>query len=102
MKYFVIGYDISDPARLQRIHRLMCKFAIPLEYSVFLLIGSVSDKNKCLADVAAVMDMSMDDVRCYALPVRGLQQRIGRSGLPDGIQWTGLPAGWHSFPERCV
>jgi len=26
------------------------------------------------------------------LPSRGLQERIGRATLPEGIQWTGLPA----------
>lgn len=33
-----------------------------------------------------------DDVRCYALPARGFQGRIGRASLPAGILWTGLPA----------
>jgi CRISPR-associated protein Cas2 len=61
---FVIGYDISEPRRLLRVHREMCKHATPLE----------------------------DDVRCYPLPARGFQGRIGVASLPAGIVWTGLPA----------
>ncbi len=89
---YVIGYDIASPRRLQRVHREMCKHATPLEYSVFLLVGNACIKDLCLAKMAALIDESHDDVRCYPLPVRGFQGRVGRASLPPGIQWTGLPA----------
>ena len=89
---FVIGYDISDPRRLQRVHRAMCRHATPLEYSIFLLVGSTVDKDRCLAEIASLIKPLDDDVRCYALPARGFQGRIGRASLPAGIVWTGLPA----------
>ena len=89
---FIIGYDIADPRRLQRVHREMCKHAAPLEYSVFLLVGSQYDKDRCLLQVSGLIKVKEDDVRCYPLPARGFQGRIGRAGLPAGIQWTGLPA----------
>jgi CRISPR-associated protein Cas2 len=89
---FVIGYDIADPRRLQRVHRVMCKFAAPLEYSVFLLVGSIADKDRCLLKVADLIKSGEDDVRCYPLPSRGFQSRVGRASLPVGIQWTGLPS----------
>ena len=89
---YIIGYDIADPRRLQRIHREMCKHAAPLEYSVFLLVGSQAKKDCCLAQMSDLIEASEDDVRCYPLPARGFQGRIGRAGLPPGIQWTGLPA----------
>lgn len=92
MNCFVVAYDIADPRRLQRVHRLLCKYAAPLEYSVFLLVGSASAKDRCLADVAQLIKSGEDDVRCYALPSRGYQNRVGRAGLPAGLQWTGLPA----------
>lgn len=89
---FVIGYDIADPRRLQRVHRLMCRFATPIEYSIFLLVGSVAQKDRCLLQVAHLIKAGEDDVRCYPLPARGYQNRVGRSSLPEGIQWTGLPS----------
>lgn len=91
-RVFVIGYDIAEPRRLQRVHREMCKHAMPLEYSIFLLVGSEDDKNRCLAQMSVIIQARKDDVRCYPLPARGFQGRIGRAGLPEGIQWTGLPA----------
>ena len=89
---YVIGYDIANPRRLQRVHREMCKHATPLEYSVFLLVGNARVKDLCLAKIALLIDDCKDDVRCYPLPVRGFQGRVGRASLPPGIQWTGLPA----------
>ncbi|MBL8393249.1 MAG: CRISPR-associated endonuclease Cas2 [Candidatus Accumulibacter sp.] len=89
---FVIGYDISDPRRLLRVHREMCRHATPLEYSIFLLVGSATAKDRCLQEIDALIKPQEDDVRCYALPARGFQGRIGRASLPAGIVWTGLPA----------
>ena len=89
---FVIGYDIAQPRRLQQVHRAMCKYAAPLEYSVFILVGSAEDKSRCLTETAKLINVGEDDVRCYPLPARGFQCRIGRTSLPEGIQWTGLPA----------
>ena len=90
--HFVIGYDIANPRRLQRVYREMCKHAAPLEYSVFLLVGSAEDKDRCLLAMRTLINPAEDDIRCYPLPIRRFQARIGRAGLPLGIQWTGLPA----------
>ena len=89
---WVIGYDITDPRRLGRVHRAMVDRATPIEYSIFLFIGSERQVAECLATVDTLIDGKTDDVRCYPLPSRGLQERIGRATLPEGIQWTGLPA----------
>ncbi len=32
---FIISYDIADPKRLSRIHRMLKRLAMPLQYSVF-------------------------------------------------------------------
>ncbi len=89
---FLIGYDIADARRLQRVHRVMRSYASPLEYSIFLLVGNSADKDRCLLEIAGLIQAGEDDVRCYPLPARGFQSRIGRASLPPGIQWTGLPA----------
>lgn len=92
MPCWLIGYDIVSPKRLQRVYRVMLGYATPLEYSIFLLSGTVTQKDKCLADIRGLIDVHEDDLRCYPLPVRGFQERIGRATLPDGINFTGLPA----------
>lgn len=91
MSSWVVGYDISNPKRLQRVYRAMLKHATPLEYSVFLLTGTERDKQRCMSDLVALIDEKEDDLRCYPLPERGLQQRIGKATLPAGIHWSALP-----------
>lgn len=92
MNDWVIGYDIANPKRLAKVYRRMCAHATPLEYSVFLLVGGERAKESCLAEVEKLINRKEDDVRCYPLPARGYQTRIGRASLPEGINWTGLPA----------
>jgi CRISPR-associated protein Cas2 len=90
--HWIIGYDIAHPGRLGRIHRTMVSRATPIEYSVFLFCGTEKALQECLSVVEDLMDKRADDVRCYPLPARGLRERIGKATLPEGIQWTGLPA----------
>jgi CRISPR-associated protein Cas2 len=94
MPAWVIGYDIADPRRLGRVYRQMQAHATPIEYSVFMLEGSREDLARCMRAVLALIDAGEDDVRCYQLPSRGLKDRLGKAVLPEGIQWTGLPAGF--------
>lgn len=98
-KNWLIGYDITDPKRLGRVHRALVNRATPIEYSIFLFIGSETGLAECLATVNRLIDPKTDDVRCYPLPSRGLQERIGRATLPEGIQWTGLPAPLSAAPH---
>lgn len=93
MNQWVIGYDITDAKRLQRVYRAMLRHATPLEHSIFLLDGTERDRQKCLDELCALIDHKTDDLRCYPLPERGLQQRIGKATLPAGIYWSVLPSG---------
>lgn len=92
MSKYLIGYDIANPKRLCRIHRAMKNHATPIQYSIFLLKGNEKDVQHCLDEILPLMNLKEDDIRCYPLPQRGHQFRIGKAVLPDGIIWTVLPA----------
>lgn len=94
MSEFVVCYDISNPKRLGRLFRYLKKRAVPLQYSVFLFVGDSRQLDRCLAGAAQLIDNEEDDLRAYPLPSRGLKARIGKPALPEGIQWSGLPAPW--------
>lgn len=91
MSAWLICYDISDARALRRVHRQLQAHAMPLQYSVFYLKGSETALAHCLNVVVQLMGAD-DDVRCYPLPSHGQHDRLGCPLLPDGIQWTGLPA----------
>jgi CRISPR-associated protein Cas2 len=90
----LICYDITDPKRLGRVFRYLKKRAMPLQYSVFLFSGDDRQLERCLAGAAALIDGKNDDLRAYPLPARGFKARLGKAALPEGIQWSGLPAAW--------
>lgn len=91
MQWWVIGYDITDPRRLGRIHRAMLKYATPIENSVFLFTGTRNGCRQCMEHISSLIDPETDDLRCYPLPERGLQERLGKATLPQGILWSALP-----------
>ena len=93
-RLFIIGYDISDPKRLNKIYKAMCKFATPLQYSIFLLNGSTKQCEECLQTMSSMINPKEDDFRCYELPQYGLKNRIGPASLPICIVWTDLPSQW--------
>ena len=87
---FVIGYDIRNPARLRKVYRTLLNYAVPIEYSIFVLHGTMQDAQRCMNRLEKLIDPREDDLRCYPLPARGVQARLGRPALPEGIIWSGL------------
>ncbi len=91
---FLIAYDITDPRRLQRLHRLLTQHALAIEYSVFYASDDPRRIKTLLAQAAKLIDSRADDLRCYPLPQRGLRARIGRATLPPGVYYSTVPAEW--------
>jgi CRISPR-associated endonuclease Cas2 len=94
MQEYIVCYDVSSPARLNRLHRHLLKYAIPIQYSVFLFSGDDRQLRRCLDTATGLIDRKEDDLRAYPLPTRGLKMRMGRPTLPEGILWSNLPAPW--------
>ncbi len=90
MKY-LIGYDISDEKRLQKIYKRMTGFATPIQYSIFLFEGNFEYLQKSLDDILNIFNKKEDDLRIYPLPKNGNQWQLGKLILPEGIVWTALP-----------
>ncbi|WP_044469488.1 CRISPR-associated endonuclease Cas2 [Mannheimia massilioguelmaensis] len=88
---YLIGYDIANPKRLQKIHKRMVKFSTPIQYSIFLYEGNVEKLKACLNDVLTIFNKKEDDLRVYPLPTGAKQWQLGKAILPEGIIWTALP-----------
>lgn len=98
MSDYIICYDIANPRRLGRIHRVLKKQATAVQYSVFLFSGTEDQLERCLAQLQHLMDPHQDDIRAYPLPQRGLRLVLGPSVLPEGIVLGSLPADWQCPP----
>jgi len=82
---FLICYDIADPKRLGRVHRLLKKTGLPVQYSVFSVICTKTRVLRLLARIESLMDEREDDVRCYTMPTAIECKTLGRQVFPDDV-----------------
>lgn len=82
---WLIAYDIREPRRLKRVHALLVKTAVPVQYSVFAAAGSTLLMRQLAAAVGQRIDARADDVRFYPIPERSLIYTIGAAMLPNDV-----------------
>ena len=86
---YLLTYDIRDPARLRRVHKLAKAWGEPLQYSVFVCDLTRAELVHMRGEVVEVMATDEDSVSIFDLGPpsgRGLEciEFIGtRSALPD-------------------
>lgn len=85
----LLAYDIADPRRLVRVHRTVRDYGLPLQYSVFLVVGTAHDLDLLLAELDRIIHPKEDDIRVYPLPMTFDADAYGRQWLPAGVD---LPA----------
>ncbi|HEX7380899.1 MAG TPA: CRISPR-associated endonuclease Cas2 [Nevskiaceae bacterium] len=84
----VVAYDIADPLRLQRVHHHLCKWGIPLQYSLFYCQLDMRDRRRLEALLRGLIDERADDVRVYGIKSLNDIEFIGRKPLPAGVTIT--------------
>ena len=84
-KSWIVAYDIADPRRLRKVHRLMQKFGVPMQYSAFNVVLSDPQIAALLVELEALIDERADDVRAYHLPASCKVWMAGSTALPDGV-----------------
>ena len=82
---WLIAYDIADPRRLAKVHRLLMSVAMPVQYSVFLGWMNDSQVANLEARLRALVDEDCDDVRLYHLPRKAWMALLGKPWLPEGV-----------------
>lgn len=92
-KAWIIGYDIREPRRLQRVHRVMKRWGLPIQYSVFSTELDDASVAHMLASLDERLDARTDDLRVYHVPQACRVWLLGRQGLPDGVTLAGSEAG---------
>jgi CRISPR/Cas system-associated endoribonuclease Cas2 len=83
--YWLVGYDIASPRRLRRVHRYLKKRAFPVQYSLFLLRGTLADLDRLLHDLAPLIHPRRDDVRAWLIPVSTHIETFGRGLAEDMV-----------------
>lgn len=93
MTNWVIAYDVRDPRRLARVHRLLTNHACLLQFSVFLFSGSWDGVSRLLEELGTLMDLRVDDLRCYEVMRSEGLVCLGRGMYPDGVYLGGVGGG---------
>lgn len=65
--WYLVAYDIADPRRLVKIHRLLKKEGLAVQKSVFFTQGTESRLNRLLDCIADMMTLKEDDLRAYPI-----------------------------------
>ena len=82
---WLVAYDIANPRRLRRVHRFLCKHAVPVQYSVFVARCSPAKVGVIRASLAELVKKGEDDVRFYPVPEPAQLFVYGRKALPEGL-----------------
>lgn len=85
----LVCYDIADPRRLARVHRVMRRWGMPLQYSVFYCALTRRERRRLESILRSLIREDRDDVRVYGL--RGLDfiQFHGEKPLGGGLEVFG-------------
>ena len=80
----MVSYDIMDPKRLQRVHRRMKGFGVPLHYSVFRCDLTTKGRVEMIAELTDLMKQNEDRIMIIDLgPSEGsVENRIEFLGVP--------------------
>ena len=83
---WLIAYDIAEPRRVKRVHRVLREHATPVQYSVFATRCSPARIGVIRASLARLIAPREDDVRFYPVPEPAHLAVFGRKALPEGLR----------------
>lgn len=103
-KLWLVGYDIRCPTRLRRVHALLRKRALALQYSLHALEASETGIRALMGELRERIDSRVDDLRAWQVPVSAPVWTAGRSLLPEGmgIGGTALDPLLRADRKRCA
>ena len=91
-KAWLVAYDIRQPRRLRRVHRVLRKEGAPAQYSAFTVEADDAQIEVLLERLRALIDKRADDLRAYHLPASCTVWSLGTQHWPDGICLTATHA----------
>ena len=59
---YLVGYDICEPKRLRSVHKVMCSYGDPLQYSVFVCDLDDVERLEMQCDLAGIIHHDEDSV----------------------------------------
>ena len=92
-QWYLIQYDIADPARLRRVHKRLKSCALAVQNLVFAWYGCPKELAQLQQVLKRLINRDHDDVRGYRL--KNPLLLIGRSPFVEDAYFVGLPPHQH-------
>ena len=54
--WYLVMYDVSAPVALRKVHKLLCAWGVPVQYSVFRVRGSRRQVNQLHHELVRIID----------------------------------------------
>ena len=87
-RWQLVCYDIADPKRLRRVHKFLKEEGIPLQYSVFLVRTTPTERQALLEKLQQFIDERQDDLRIYPISSTLEFIALGRQQLDPAMLLT--------------
>jgi|LSQX01.2.fsa_nt_gb CRISPR-associated endonuclease Cas2 len=94
-KWHLIQYDIADPRRLRKVHRLLKTCAVAIQESVFAWQGTDSELLALQSQLVKIINKAADDIRGYRL--KNPLLLFGRSPFASDCYFNNWPP-WQPCP----
>ena len=59
---YLVGYDICEPKRLRTVHKIMCSYGDPVQYSVFVCDLDGVERNDLQHELSTIIHHDEDSV----------------------------------------
>jgi CRISPR-associated protein Cas2 len=82
---YLVAYDIANPKRLARVHSVLKKQGLPLQYSVFTVVIKRKALLRLMSVLVGLIHPGQDDIRCYRLPSTTDMQTLGKQLFPKDV-----------------
>lgn len=82
---YLVAYDIANPKRLARVHSVLKRQGLPLQYSVFTLVIKRKALLRLMSVLTGLIHPGQDDIRCYRLPSTTDMQTLGKQLFPEDV-----------------
>lgn len=81
----LVCYDICDPRRLQRVHRCMLRWGLPIQYSVFYCKLKPRARRGMENQLRGLIDERSDDIRVYGIKSLTAIEFIGKRAMSSDL-----------------
>ncbi len=83
--FYIVSYDVRDPARLRKVHSLMKDFGTWVQLSVFECWLTQEELSRLQSLLKTILDISKDRVRFYNIckACRGKTTAFGWSEMAE-------------------